>query len=119
MSDDILPDSRSSEGRGAQPVKGIAGVAWEVPVYCANCGCKAGYASEVESLNFIFVLCDDCARTSGMIEASKALTPGEAQWKYVKQEQLDVYGRELPEKELRDIVASDTSPLATLLKRGR
>ncbi len=116
---DVLPDSRSREGRGAKPVQGIAGVGWMVPVYCANCGREAGFATQVESLNFIFVLCDTCGRESGIIEASKALTPDERRWKYIQQEQLDVHGRELTPKELRKVVESDTSPLAALLKQGR
>ncbi len=116
---DILPDSRSLAGRGAKPIKGIPGVGWMVPVYCANCGCDAGFATESESMTFIFVLCDDCGRTSGIIEASHALTPDEKKWRHIKQEQLDVHGRELTPKELRDVVASDTSPLAALLTKGR
>lgn len=116
---DLLPDSRSKAGKGVQPVKGISGVGWMVPVYCANCGCNAGYATEVESLSFIFVLCDTCGRESGLIEASNAPTPNEAHWQYIKQEQLDVHKRELTPKELRAVVDSDTSPLATLLIKGR
>lgn len=116
---DVLPDSRSREGRGAKSINGIAGVDWMVPVYCANCGCEAGYATQTESLTFIFVLCDTCGRESGIIEASHALTPDEKHWRYIRQEQLDVHGRELTPKELRDIVESDTSPLATLLTKGR
>ena len=116
---DVLPDSRSRAGRGAQPVKGIPGVAWMVPVYCAACGCNAGYATEVESLTFIFVLCDTCGREANIIEASKALTPDEKRWRYVQQEQIDVHGHELTPEKLRDVVESDTSPLATLLKTGR
>ncbi len=116
---DILPDSRSREGRGAKPIRGLAGVDWMEPVYCANCGCDAGFATQTESLTFIFVLCDTCGRESGIIEASKALTPDEARWKHIQQEQLDVHGRELTPEELRKVVASDTSPLATLLKKGR
>ena len=116
---DILPDSRSKEERGARPIKGIPGVGWMVPVYCANCGCEAGFATQVDSLNFIFVLCDTCGRQSGIIEASNALTPDEARWRYIQQEQLDVHGRKLTPKELRDVVESDTSPLATLITKGR
>lgn len=116
---DVLPDSRAKAGRGAKPIRGIAGVRWLEPVYCANCGRKAGYATQVESLNFVFVLCDDCGRTSGIIEASNALTPDEKRWRHIKEEQLDVHGRELTPEELTKIVASDTSPLATLLKQGR
>ncbi len=54
-----------------------------------------------------------------MVEASAALTPDEAHWRYVKQEQLEAHGRELTPAELQKIVDSDTSPLATLLKQGR
>ncbi len=116
---DILPDSRSREGRGAKQVQGFGGVGWMVPVYCANCGCDAGFATETESLTFIFVLCDTCARETDIIEASKALTPDEHRWKYIKQEQLDVHGRQLTDKELRKVVEGDSSPLATLLIKGR
>lgn len=116
---DILPDCRSREGRGAKATRTIPGVGWMVPVYCANCGCEAGFATETESLTFIFVLCDTCGRESGIIEASHALTPDEALWRYTKQEQIDVHGRELTPKELRKVVDSDSSPLATLLTKGR
>ena len=102
-----------------KPIKGVSGVDWMEPVYCANCGCDAGFATQTESLTFIFVLCDTCARESGIIEASKALTPDEVHWKHIHQEQLDVHGRELTPKELRKVVESDTSPLATLLTKGR
>ena len=57
-----LPDCRARAGRGAHPVKGIPGVSMEVPVYCANCHCRAGFATAVESLTFIFVLCDQCSK---------------------------------------------------------
>lgn len=116
---DLLPDCRAREGRGAQPVKGFDGVTWEEPVYCANCGVRAGYATQVESLTFIFVLCDDCGRLESMIAASAAPMPDEVTLRYIKQEQLDVHGRELTPDELRKVVESDTSPLATLLKKGR
>lgn len=116
---DVLPDCRAKAGRGARPIKSALGVGWMEPVYCGNCGCDCGYATQIESLTFIFVLCDTCARDTKIIEASKALTPDERRWRYIKQEQLDVHGKELTPKELRDIVASDSSPLATLLTKGR
>ena len=75
-------------------------------------------------MTFIFVLCDDCAHTSGLTarlaEASSALTPDEKRWRYVAQEVYDkVRTRDMTEAQLVDVVASDTSPLATLLKQRR
>ncbi len=116
---DTLPDSRAKAGRGQVPIRGIDGVQMLEPVYCANCGCRAGFATESESLTFIFALCDDCGRTAGIIDESGKLTPDEKHWRHIKQEQIDVYGRELSAEELRTVVDSDTSPLATLIKKGR
>lgn len=114
---DVLPDCRARAGRGAKPVKGIPGVAWEEPVYCANCGRPAGYATQVESLSWVFVLCDDCGRFQSMIAATGVPSTQEYRWRQIKQEQLDVYGRELTPEELRTVLDSGMSPLATLLKQ--
>lgn len=78
---DVLPDCRSYEGRGA--VSGPQGM-W-VPIYCGNCHKEGGKVLEV-NLNFIFWLCDDCAKTCGQI-AGTMMVPDEEFWANVRAEQ--------------------------------
>lgn len=115
---DILPDCRAVSGRYVKSFKGIPGVSHVVPCYCANCGVHAGDVLDVESQTFIFVLCDPCGEKYGE-EADKMLTPQGAFFAEASQEMHEKFGRDLTEPEIQKVVDSDTSPLSTLITKGR
>lgn len=111
---ELLPDSRAKSGRGVvcNTPFGIM-----IPVYCANCGADGGMVNE-DNCNFAFYLCDPCAEKHGEI-AGTYMMPDEVFWEIAKQEQLEKYGRFLTEQELLRVAESSTSPLSTLITKGR
>jgi hypothetical protein len=71
-----------------------------------------------ENMTYAFWLCNECFKTYGHLTAMMVL-PDEHFWAEVKAEQLEKYGRLLSNEEITEIVAADSSPLATLIKEGR
>ena len=116
---DVLPDCRLAHGSA-----GVKGAVWRgtgywQPIFCASCQRKGGLVPEDSSLNtFAFWLCDDCYKTYGHLTTMMVM-PDEVFWAEVKAEQMETYGRLLTHEELTDIVAADSSPLATLITSGR
>lgn len=78
---DVLPDSRAQRTVGAQQI----GMAWWVPIYCANCGAKGGMVPE-DNCTFAFWLCNNCWETHGAIAGTMAV-PDELFWARLKAEQ--------------------------------
>lgn len=116
----VAPDCRLSKittPKGA--IQGSMG--WMEPVFCANCGVR-GPDVPAENMTFAFWLCDKqingCFERFGAI-AGTMVMPDQVFWQKIKEESLEHYGRELTHEELGAVVASDTSPLATLIKEGR
>ncbi len=111
-SPDVLPDCRL-----ISPTKlRLRGGQYWQPIFCANCGAPGGLVPE-HNMTFAFYLCNPCADKHGAVAGMMPM-PDQVFWEQVKQEQLDVHKRELTETELLSIVASDTTPLATLIKQG-
>lgn len=92
-------------------------IGWMVPVFCANCGASGGMVPQ-ENMTFAFYLCDPCHEKHGVIAGTLAV-PDEVFFEQVKQEQLDKYGRLLSPAELQHVVDANSSPLATLISKGR
>jgi len=109
----VLPDSRTKDGRGA--VLGPGGY-W-VPIYCASCGAEGGLVP-VENMTFAFYLCTPCFAKHGAL-TNMMMMPDEVFWEKVKQAQLEQYGRVLSTEELQAVVEADASPLARLIRQGR
>lgn len=117
MSDrEVLPDSRSRDGRGAVQTGTVFGIM--VPIYCASCGTDGGLVPE-KSTTFIFWLCNPCFGKYGEI-AGTMVQPDQEFWREVKQEMAEGFGRELNDRELSDVVTANATPLATLIiEKGR
>lgn len=110
---DTFPDSRARE---AKELKFINGSFWQ-PYFCANCGIEGGWCPE-ENMDFMFWLCNYCFETYGEV-AGTLVVPDHEFHQKVREEQLEKYGRYLSPQELRAVVESNTSPLATLIREGR
>jgi hypothetical protein len=115
MSNDILPDSRLKDGKGAtaMPFRGINRLNW-VPIFCANCGAPGGWVPE-ESTTFAFYLCNPCAEKWSPLAGTMAM-PDEVFWQKVKDAQIEKYGRELTAAELEAALGEKNSILAKLAK---
>lgn len=114
--DNIAPDCRlSAVFTPKQSYFGVMG--WMEPVFCASCH-KRGPDVPTENMTFACWLCQDCFEKYGEVLGAMVM-PDQVFWEKVKQESIEKYGRELTHNELEIIVASDSSPLATLLKTGR
>jgi hypothetical protein len=113
---DILPDSRLTTivtPKGATP----GPLGFMVPIYCASCGVEGGKVPE-ENMTFAFWLCQPCFAKHGEVTNTMVM-PDEVFWAQVQEEQIESRGRLLSSAELLDVVAADSSPLATLIKEGR
>ena len=122
---DTLPDSRTIATRAGMTPKNsvwMNGGFWQ-HVYCASCGVQGGLVPE-ENMTYAFWLCNDvpgqhgCFRKYGYLTALMVM-PDEIFWEEVKAEQIEKYGRLLSNEEVTEVVARDSSPLATLIKEGR
>jgi hypothetical protein len=109
---DILPDSRPREVRGARVGKN--GV-WWIPIFCPSCGADAGWIPEVSG--FAFWLCQPCFDRYGAIAGTYA-EPDTVFWARVQGEMDEKYGRVLTLQELQSVLDADSSPLASLLREG-
>jgi len=69
-------------------------------------------------MTFVFYLCPPCFADCGELTNTMVM-PDELFWEKIKQEQIEQYGRFLPEAELSEVIAADASPLATLIKDRR
>jgi len=69
-------------------------------------------------MTFVFYLCPQCFADCGELTNTMVM-PDEIFWEKIKQEQLEQYGRFLPEPELSEVIAADASPLASLIKDRR
>lgn len=114
---DILPDSRATVISTPKHATFELGMFW-VPIYCGSCGREGGRVPE-ENMTFAFWLCQECEPKYGHLTAHM-MVPDAVFWERVKQEQLN-HGaqRLLTTDELQAVLATDTTPLATLLKQGR
>jgi len=117
MPAELLPDSRLAPATAPKGAVHSAALGWMVPVFCANCG-KSGGLVPQENMTFAFYLCQLCADAHGEIAGTMAV-PDEVFWEEVKQEQLDAHGRLLSGEELVRVVEANSSPLATLINKGR
>lgn len=122
MRAEVAPDSRLSKILTPKSVKwdAVWGCFME-PVFCASCGVQGPWVPE-KNMDFAFWLCDKklngCFEKHGEI-AGTMVMPDQVWWEKIKQESLEKHGRELTHTELSAVVASDSSPLATLIKEGR
>lgn len=110
---ETLPDCRAREPKRAIPT---AAFGYMVPVTCGSCA-KTGPVVPAENMTFAFWLCKDCEKYGEI--AGTMMIPDEVFWEKVKQEQIEKYGRLLEPHEIEAVAAADSSPLATLIKRGR
>jgi hypothetical protein len=112
MPQDTLPDSRAKTTRG-RVFRGAQ--AW-VPVFCANCGVEGGLCPETST--FLFWLCNPCFKSKGEIAGTMAV-PDKAFYDALAAEQAETFGRPATHQELLQIIAEDSSPLATLIKEAK
>lgn len=121
MRAEVAPDSRLSKIVTPKATRWDKVWGWMEPVFCANCGVQGPWVP-VDNMDFAFWLCDKkingCFEKFGEI-AGTMVVPDQVWWEKIKLESLEKHGRELTHEELVAVVASDTSPLATLIKAGR
>jgi hypothetical protein len=110
MSVDVLPDSRAKVARN---VVMRGSVAW-VPFFCANCGVEGGLCPE-ENMTFAFYLCNPCATNYGAV-ANMQMVPDEVFWQKFREAQLEQFGRELTDDEVRIVLDDVDHPLAGLAR---
>jgi hypothetical protein len=116
VNENILPDSRLATvftAKNARP----GPLGFMVPIYCGSCGVEGGQVPE-ENMTFAYWLCKSCFAKYGEV-VNTYVMPDEVFWRKLNEEQLEAHGRLLTGPELLDIVAADSSPLATLIKEGR
>lgn len=109
---DILPDSRARETRG----RIFAQDGTWVPLFCANCGKRGG--SCLETSSFLFWLCNGCFASHGAIAGTMAV-PDKVFYDNLAHEQQAAFGRPATRQELLQVIADDSSPLATLIKDAK
>jgi hypothetical protein len=109
--DDVLPDSRTRERKGAiHTPRG-----WFVPVHCANCGKVAGMVPE-SHITHVFALCDHgCAGKYGD-GAHHFVDPDAIYREKATAEALAKYGRALTQAEAQRELDNVSSPIAKIAK---
>ena len=112
----VFPDSRQHVNHTPRGMTQGPGGMW-VPVFCANCGVEGGKCPE-KNMTFIFWLCNACFKTHGQITGTMVV-PDKVFFDKIAQEQKEAHGRYLSHDELLQVVAEDSSPLATLLKEAK
>lgn len=113
---DILPDSRQHVDHTPKGMTQGPGGMW-VPIFCANCGIEGGKCP-TQNMTFLFWLCTKCFETHGHITTTMVV-PDKVFFDRIAQEQMEAYGRWLSHNELLQVVAEDSTPLATLLKEAK
>ena len=109
---EILPDSRAKVTKGAV----YEGAREWVPVFCGSCGKEGGLVTS--TCTFAFWVCRVCEKKHGEI-LGLARVPDAVFYERLAQEQIEAYGRYLNHNELLQIVAEDSTPLATLMKEAK
>ena len=103
----LLPDSRlKTETTTHRHV----GLNWQ-PIFCANCGKEGGFVPE--DVTFAFYICTPCSLKCGDIDGMY-MVPDEVFFQEVKNAQIEKYGKELTENEIRDKLMEDSSLISTL-----
>lgn len=127
---DLLLEKPDALGNGllVHGSAGAKGAVWRdgqywQRVFCFSCHCPGPLVPE-KNMTFAFWLCNDVPKQNGCYKKYGHLTtfmvmPDEMFWAEVAAEQLEAHGRYLTNQELLDVVAADSSPLATLIKEGR
>ena len=111
MSQNILPDSRTQERRGA--VVDANGVSW-VPIYCVNCGRSCGVVPEKHITN-VTALCDHgCSGKYGDL-ASTYKDP-DAVFRENLGEALSPLGRQVTVEELEALLEDRSPALAAAVR---
>lgn len=108
---EILPDSRARADKGAK-FDAETGC-WISPVFCANCGKKAGMAGG--NVTHIFVLCDPCGEKYGTMGATY-VPPDVVYGAKVQEAQIESFGRLLEPQEFAKAVSERHNPLAVLAR---
>jgi hypothetical protein len=109
---DVLPDSRAKTTRG----RVFRGSESWVPVFCAHCGREGGLTPEDST--FLFWLCNPCFASKGHITGTMVV-PDHAYYTKLAEEQQMTFGRAASYNELLQVIAEDSSPLATLIKEAK
>ena len=109
----ILPDSRTRIARSEKYDASMGAIA--VPVFCINCGKKAGMA--VGNVRHIAVLCDPCGITHGHA-AAHWVPPDHVYYIEARQVQMEEYGRILSPAEVAQVIEAkgEHNPLALLAR---
>lgn len=110
---DILPNSLPRERTVVEGRHDLAGRIGWLKIFCANCGADGGFIPE-QGPKFAFYLCPPCGEKWSPLVGTM-LTPDEAFWRLVEQEQMEQYGRELAPEEVVEVLQENTS-LAKLAK---
>lgn len=103
----LLPDCRLKTETATQRHRNLN---W-LPIFCGNCGKSGGWVPE--ETTFIFYLCQPCADKHGQIDGTY-MVPDEVFFQEVKNAQIEKYGKELTENEIRDKLMEDSSLISTL-----
>lgn len=112
MSDNILPDSRARDVKGAVWTPN----GFEVPIFCASC--HAGPAGTCpEETPFLFYICDACFKKHGE-DTNFLFMPDEVFFRQVAEAQTERYGRTLNAVET-EIMLADPESLESKLARDR
>lgn len=110
----LLPDSRPRDAKGLVWSKQDG--CYMQPIFCVGCHKENGLVTV--GMDFVAWLCNDCSPKYGHIDGT-FIVPDELHAEHVRSEQLEKHGRLLSPAELKAVVDSDSSPLATLIKQGR